>query len=179
MIIQFCGLSGSGKTTLATNARRMLAEMNINVEIIDGDEYRKVLCADLGFSKEDRNQNIRRLAFVASKLSRYNVVSIICAINPYEAVRNEITALYDHVKTVFIDCDLDVLIKRDTKGLYKKAYLPEGHPDKVSNLTGVNDPFEKPSHPDLVINTSTQSVEQAVQTLVGYIAGNLQPATLS
>lgn len=169
MIIQFCGLSGSGKTTLATNAKRMLAEMNINVEIIDGDEYRKVLCADLGFSKEDRNQNIRRLAFVASKLSRYNVVAIICAINPYESVRNEIAALYDNVKTVFIDCDLDVLIKRDTKGLYKKAYLPEGHPDKVLNLTGVNDPFEKPAHPDLVINTSAQPIEQAVQTLVEYI----------
>lgn len=179
MIIQFCGLSGSGKTTLATNAKRLLAEKNINVEIIDGDEYRKVLCADLGFSKEDRNQNIRRLAFVASKLSKYNVVAIICAINPYEEVRKEITELYDNVKTVFINCDLDILIKRDTKGLYRKAYLPEGHPDKISNLTGVNDPFEKPAHPDLAINTSTQPIEQAAQTLVQYIIENLQAATLS
>jgi adenylylsulfate kinase len=173
MIIQFCGLSGSGKTTLAENVKRILAEKKINVEIIDGDEYRKVLCADLGFSKEHRNQNIRRLAFVASKLSQYKIVSIICAINPYEDIRQEIKANYKDVKTVFIDCSMDVLIRRDTKGLYKKAMLPEGHPEKVTNLTGVNDPFEVPSLPDLVIHSDGESVEESALRLAEFIIENL------
>ena len=169
MIIQFCGLSGSGKTTLAENAKRILLQKDVQVEIIDGDEYRKVLCADLGFSKEDRNQNIRRLAFVASKLSQYKIVSIICAINPYDAIRKEITATYKDVKTVFIDCSMDVLIQRDTKGLYKKAMLPQGHPDRLNNLTGVNDPFEVPSSPDLVIHSDAETIEESAQKLADFI----------
>jgi len=172
MIIQLCGLSGSGKTTLSKNVREVLSGQGINVEIIDGDEYRKVLCADLGFSKEDRNRNIRRLAFVASKLSKYKIVSIICAINPYEDIRNEITALYPNVKTVFIDCSLDVLISRDTKGLYKKALLPSDHPEKIKNLTGINDPFEIPILPDLVISTHIDSIETATIKLGNFILDN-------
>jgi adenylylsulfate kinase len=174
MIIQFCGLSGSGKTTIAQNIKRLLQGNGVNVEIIDGDEYRKILCSDLGFSKEDRNQNIRRLAFVASKLSQYNIVSIICAINPYDNVRNEIVSTYENVKTVFIDCELDVLIGRDTKGLYKKALLAEGHPDKIYNLTGVNDPFDIPASPDLVIQTHKESVDESVEKLAKFILSNLQ-----
>jgi adenylylsulfate kinase len=172
MIIQFCGMSGSGKTTLAEHVKQLLLEKNIPVEIIDGDEYRKVLCADLGFSKEHRNQNIRRLAFVASKLSQYRIVAIICAINPYEEIRQEITARYKGVKTVFIDCNLDTLIQRDTKGLYKKAMLPEGHPDKISNLTGVNDPFEAPGTPDLVIHSDMETIEGSAEKLAEFIVRN-------
>lgn len=173
MIIQFCGLSGSGKTTLAGNVKQLLQQKNINVEIIDGDEYRKILCSDLGFSKEDRNQNIRRLAFVAGKLAQYNVVPIICAINPYNDVREEISAAYEEVKTVFIDCDLDVLISRDTKGLYKKAMLPEGHPAKTTNLTGINDPFEIPIHAHLVIHSDKESIEESTEKLVDFILENI------
>lgn len=173
MIIQFCGLSGSGKSTLATHVKTLLSQRGINVEIIDGDEYRKMLCPDLGFSKEHRNQNIRRLAFVAGKLSQYKIVAIICAINPYEEIRQEIISTYKNVKTVYINCDLETLIKRDTKGLYKKAYLPEGHPEKLMNLTGVNDPFEIPANPDLVINSATESIEGATQKLAGFILAHL------
>ena len=169
MIIQFCGLSGSGKTTLAENVKRLLLQKNIQVEIIDGDEYRKVLCADLGFSKEHRNQNIRRLAFVASKLSQYKIVSVICAINPYEDIRNEIISTYKDVKTVFVDCSLEVLIQRDIKGLYKKAMLPEDHPEKITNLTGVNDPFEVPPAPDLVIHSDVETIEESAQKLAEFI----------
>ena len=174
MIIQFCGLSGSGKTTLAGNVKKLLQQKNINVEVIDGDEYRKVLCADLGFSKEHRNQNIRRLAFVASKLAQYRIVPIICAINPYNNVREELTNTYEDVKTVFVDCNLDTLIQRDTKGLYKKALLPEGHPARISNLTGVNDPFEIPSHPDLVIHSDQESIEESTEKLANFIIGNFK-----
>src|SRR5258708_4689188 len=106
MIIQFCGLSGSGKTTLALNIKNTLQRQGINIEVIDGDEYRNVLCSDLGFSKEDRHRNIRRLAFVASRLAVYNIVPIICAINPYDEIRKEVAGKYQNVKTVFINCDM-------------------------------------------------------------------------
>lgn len=173
MIIQFCGMSGSGKTTLARNVKKALEANNIAVEILDGDEYRKVLCPDLGFSKADRNQNIRRLAFVASKLSAHKVVAIICAINPYDDIRQEIAATYPDVKTVYISCHLDELIRRDTKGLYKKALLPDGHPDKVNNLTGVNDPFEAPQKPDLLIDSGSETIEESTQKLARFIMAQL------
>lgn len=176
MIIQFCGLSGSGKTTLATAIKHELKKHDIPVEILDGDEYRKVLCSDLGFSKEDRNTNIRRLAFVASKLSAHNIVSIICAINPYEEVRNEISEKYSNVKTVFIDCKLEVLKQRDTKGLYKKAFLPHGHPEKILNLTGVNDPFEIPVNADLIITSDIEGVYESTQKLLQFILANYKSA---
>ncbi|OCX53420.1 adenylyl-sulfate kinase [Mucilaginibacter sp. PPCGB 2223] len=169
MIIQFCGLSGSGKTTLAERINALLKQQNIKCEIIDGDVYRKVLCADLGFSKEDRNENIRRLAFVASKLSAHGVITIICAINPYDDIRLEITQKYPDVKTVYIDCNIDELVRRDTKQLYHKALLPDGHPDKINNLTGINDPFDVPSKCDLVIKTDLETIEESAQKLLQFI----------
>jgi len=172
MIIQFCGLSGSGKTTLAEQVKLLLQQQGRPVEVIDGDEYRKVLCADLGFSKADRNQNIRRLAFVASRLSQHGIIAIICAINPYEDIRQEITATYKNVKTVFIDCPLEVLISRDTKGLYQRALLPDGNPQKIHNLTGVNDPFEAPAWPDLIIRSDSETVEGATRILMEFISYN-------
>ncbi len=175
MIIQFCGLSGSGKTTLAQRVKELLTEQNIAVEIIDGDEYRKVLCADLSFNKQDRNTNIRRLAFVASRLSAYNIVAIICAINPYEEIRQEVSALYPNVKTVFIDCHLEELIIRDTKGLYSKALLPDGHPEKLLNLTGVNDPFDIPLDADLIIKSDEETIEESASKLMDFILINNYP----
>lgn len=169
MIIQLCGLSGSGKTTLAFNTKDLLRASKFPIEVIDGDEYRKELCADLGFSRADRNQNIRRLAFVSGKLSQFGVLSIICAINPYEAIREEVKNKYDGVKTVFVNCDLTTLINRDTKGMYKRALLPDDDPEKISNLTGVNAPFEYPSNPDLIINTHLESVEDSVSKLYNFI----------
>jgi adenylylsulfate kinase len=169
MILQFCGLSGSGKTTLSNAISIKLKELGYRVEIIDGDEYRKVLCSDLGFSKEDRNTNIRRLAFVASKLSAHKIISIICAINPYEHIRSEIATTYPNVKTIYIACELETLIERDTKGLYKRAFLPDEHPDKLGNLSGVNDPFEEPEKPDLILYTSKETIEQSVNRLTEFV----------
>lgn len=174
MVIQFCGMSGSGKTTIANGVKQNLNCNGVLLEIIDGDEYRKVLCSDLGFSREDRSTNIRRLAFVASKLSTHNIVSIICAINPYDDVRKEIAQQYNNVKTIFISCTLDKLIERDTKGLYKRALLSDGHPDKIENLTGVNDPFECPADPDLVINTECETIEQSVFKVSSFILNSLR-----
>ena len=173
MIIQFCGLSGSGKTTLARNAKEYFTNKKVNIEVIDGDEYRKFLCSDLGFTKTDRNTNIRRLAFVAGKLSQYNVISLICAINPYEEIRNEVTRDYPGVKTIYIKCNIEELIRRDTKGLYRRALLPEGDVQRVNNLSGVNDPFEVPLNPHLIIETDKESVFESCQKLTSYIESML------
>jgi adenylylsulfate kinase len=173
MIIQFCGLSGSGKTTLARNAKECFNSKEIDIEIIDGDEYRKFLCSDLGFTKEDRNTNIRRLAFVAGRLSQYKIIPVICAINPYEEIRREVTSTYPSVKTIYIKCSLEELIRRDTKGMYVRALLPEGHVHRINNLSGVNDPFEAPPNPDLIIETDQESVLESTQKLIKYIELNI------
>jgi len=173
MIIQFCGLSGSGKTTIAQKTKEYFRERTINIEILDGDEYREFLSPDLGFTKEDRNINIRRLAFVASKLSQYNIIPVICAINPYDEIRKEVISSYSRVKTIYIKCSLTELIKRDTKGMYAKALLPDGHADKIYNLSGVNDPFETPCNSDLIIETDKQTISESSHALIQYIETNL------
>lgn len=169
MIIQFCGLSGAGKTTIANKVKGLLTERGQKCEVIDGDAYRKKLCADLDFSRAGRNENIRRLAFVADVLARNGIIPIICAINPYEDIRQEVEAAYSEVKTVYINCNLEVLIRRDTKQLYHKATLPAGHPDKINNLSGVNDPFEVPASPHLIIHTHIETEEISTQKLLAFI----------
>ena len=167
--IQMTGMSGAGKTTLARMVGQRLQARGLNVEIIDGDEFRSGLCSDLGFSKEDRNTNIRRLGFVSKVLARNNVVSVISAINPYEDIRSELTQMGPNVKTVFIQCDLETLKTRDTKGLYRKALLPDGHPEKIHNFTGISDPFDVPENADLVIDTSSSSIDEAAKKLEKFI----------
>jgi len=173
MIIQFCGLSGSGKTTLAINTKEYFNKQKIDIEVIDGDEYRRFLCSDLGFTKEDRHTNIRRLAFVASRFPQYNIIPVICAINPYENIRQEVSMVYNCVKTVYIKCSLEELIRRDTKGMYAKALLPDGHAEKISNLSGVNDPFEVPGAPDLILETDRETILESTQKLIKFIELNM------
>jgi adenylylsulfate kinase len=173
MILLFCGLSGAGKSTLAVYVKDKLKRAQIPVEIIDADEYRQKLFKDLGFSREDRNENIRRLGFIADKFSSQNIVAIVSAINPYGDIRKELINNYPNVKVVYIDCNIDVLIKRDTKGLYKKALLPDGHPDKISNLTGINDPFETPENADLYINTSQLNIKESVDGIHEFVTQNI------
>jgi adenylylsulfate kinase len=172
LLIQLTGLSGCGKTTISGNVKKMLMDKNHAVEIIDGDVYRQTLCKDLGFSKEDRCENIRRLGAVAYNISQQNTIAIIAAINPYEQVRQELTRQYN-AKTVWIDCAMDELIKRDTKGLYKRALLADGHPDKINNLTGVNDVYEVPQHADLKITSNLESIATSTQILFNFIINNI------
>jgi len=169
LFIQMTGLSGAGKTTTARLVQQRLKKRGYQIEVIDGDEYRSSLCSDLGFSKEDRNENIRRLSFVAKVLARNNVISIISAINPYEKIRKEIKEKHGDVKCVYVKCNLDELKTRDTKGLYRKAMLPEGHPERIENFTGISDPFEKPKNPDLIIETDTEDVLDSVIKLEKFI----------
>ena len=121
IFIQMTGMSGAGKSTMTFKAASILREMGHNVEVIDGDEYRTGLCSDLGFSKQDRNTNIRRLSFVGKVLSRNDVICIMSAINPYDDVRKEVKKDNNSCKTVFVKCDLNTLIERDPKGLYRRA----------------------------------------------------------
>tara|TARA_R110000824_G_scaffold40401_2_gene121210 strand:+ start:2944 stop:3654 length:711 start_codon:yes stop_codon:yes gene_type:complete len=163
MFIQMTGLSGAGKTTLARAVEKRLKTKGFKIEIIDGDEYREGLCRDLGFSKEDRNTNIRRLGFVGKVLSRNNVVTIMSAINPYEDLRKELEGTCG-AKTVFIKCPVEKCIERDVKGLYAKALSGE-----IKNFTGISDPFEEPECPDLIIDTNELSLEMSVEQLARFI----------
>lgn len=167
-IFQFTGLSGAGKTTLANTVAGLLRQKNIDIEIIDGDVYRKTICKDLGFSEEDRKENIRRLGAVAHTFSLQNKIAIISAINPFEVVRKELTQKYS-AKTIYVKCNINILTQRDTKGLYKRALLPEGHPDKLLRFTGINDVYEEPVMPDLIIHTDTESVEESALKIYAFI----------
>lgn len=168
MIIQLTGLSGAGKTTLVEGVKSLLEKQLLNTVIIDGDAYRKTLCKDLGFSMEDRMENIRRLGKAAWSFKDQADIIMIAAINPFEEIRNELREKYS-TKTVWIKCDLPVLIERDTKGLYRRALLHDDHPEKIFNLTGVNDTYEIPATPDLVIDTSRETAAQSVQKFYEFL----------
>ncbi len=173
IIIQMAGLSGSGKTTLSRNVAAELVRRGLRVEVIDGDEYRQTICKGLGFSKEDRFENLRRLGAIAQVLAKHGVIAIISAVNPYEEIRRELAESGAIVKTVWIDCDLPTLKGRDTKGLYRRALLPDGHPEKLNNLTGVNDPFETPEICDLIIRTGTESIAESTGKLLGLVLDSI------
>lgn len=168
IIIQLTGLSGAGKTTIATNILTKLQQIGISCELLDADIYRQTICKDLGFSRNDRIENIKRLGEAAYSFTGKKMVAIIAAINPYEEARQLLSERYN-AKLVWIDCCLEVLIKKDTKGLYKRALMENDSSEKIHNLSGVNDPFEIPANPDLIIKTHSESVMQSTQKLFDYI----------
>ncbi|MFB9076943.1 adenylyl-sulfate kinase [Flavobacterium procerum] len=172
ILIQFTGLSGAGKTTLAENVCDLLQQNGYEAEIVDGDVYRKTLCRDLGFSKEDRCENVRRLFKVGRDIVKENKIVLMSVINPYEAVRNEIRR-NNFVRTVFLDCSIGNLIERDPKGLYKKALLPENNAEKIKNFTGIDDVYERPLNADLVLKTDLEPLSLSVQKLYRFIIDNL------
>ena len=172
ILIQFTGLSGSGKTTLAENVRHLLIENGYKVEIVDGDAYRKTICKDLGFSKDDRCENVRRLFNVGRDFVVADTIVLMSVINPYENLRNELRN-HEFVRTVFLDCSINNLIKRDPKGLYKKALLPDHDSNKINNFTGISDVFETPSNADLVLKTDFETVPFSTNKLYDFIIDNL------
>lgn len=172
ILIQFTGLSGSGKTTLAENVRSLLVENGYRAQVVDGDVYRATICKDLGFSKEDRCENVRRLFKVGQNFVDSDTIVLMSVINPYENLRNEIRE-YKFVRTVFLDCALDNLIQRDPKGLYKKALLPDHDHNKINNFTGISDVFETPVNTDLVLKTDSETVSFSTNKLYHFIIDNL------
>lgn len=159
--IWFTGLSGSGKTTLARALARHLNLLSTRHELLDGDELRKGLCSDLGFSREDRCENVRRIGYIAGLLNRHNIVSIVAAIAPYRNSRDEVRAKIRNFIEVHIDCPVHTLAKRDAKGLYKRALAGE-----IKNFTGISDPYEPPLNPDLYLNSGVQSEESCFRMIL-------------
>ena|SRR5580765_1758922 len=177
LLIQMTGLSGAGKSTLSQIVKHQLQKDGFAVEILDGDQLRKSMNKDLGFSKDDRQENIRRLGALAYSLLSQKSIIIIAAINPFEETRKELEKKYG-AKTIWISCAVEILVKRDTKGLYKRAMLPNDHPDKVSNLSGINDVYEEPMNADLVIDTAKEPVEESAKRLMDFIRRSLNPNSL-
>ena len=160
----FTGLSGAGKSTLADHITPILRERGTPVEILDGDEVRENLSKGLGFSKEDRDTNIRRIGYVANMLSRNGVCAITAAISPYSALRDEIRAITVTFVEVYVEAPLEVVEERDTKGLYKKARA-----GIIKNFTGVSDPYEAPSKAEITVHTGAESIEDSAAKILAYL----------
>jgi adenylyl-sulfate kinase len=167
-ILWFTGLSGAGKSTLARAVRDELAR-DWRVEILDGDEIRAHLSRDLGFSKEDRDANIRRIGLVARLLARNGVLAITAAISPYRDVRDEVRALAarDGVTfvEVFAEAEIEALAERDVKGLYRKALSGE-----LAHFSGVSDPYEPPLNPDVVVRSDRETVDASRDRILATMA---------
>ena len=153
----FTGLSGAGKTTLSAAVADELRARRVPVEVLDGDVVRTNLSKGLGFSREDRDTNIRRIGFVAKLLTRNGVGVLVAAISPYRSVRDEVRQEIGAFVEVFVRCPLEDLIRRDVKGLYERALRGE-----VSQFTGVSDPYEEPLSPEVTVDTGQESIEESV-----------------
>jgi len=155
------GLSGAGKTALAQELLNRFRGQGMLVEVLDGDEVRTNLSKGLGFSKEDRDTNIRRIGYVSRLLSRNGVAVISAAISPYRAIRAEVRRAIENEGIQFIEvyvkCPIDVLAERDVKGLYKKALAGE-----INGFTGVSDPYEEPLEPEIIVETDRELIEESV-----------------
>ena len=163
------GLSGAGKTTLTTQLIGELRKHGVSIEVLDGDEVRTNLSKGLGFSKEDRDTNIRRIGYVSRLLSRNGVGVITAAISPYRAIRDEVRRSIEGDGALFIEvyvkCPIEVLAERDVKGLYKKALAGE-----IKEFTGVSDPYEEPLAPEVVVSTDQETVEDSAQKILRELA---------
>jgi adenylyl-sulfate kinase len=155
------GLPGAGKSTLARLLAVELRQLGLAVEILDGDEIRKHLTRDLGFSKEDRLENVRRIVYVAKLLARIGGVVIVAAIAPYAAAREAARAEIDSFVEVFVRCPLEVCVKRDVKGLYAKAYRGE-----IAHMTGVSAPYEAPVNPEVIVDTDRELPDQSLKKIL-------------
>jgi len=161
----FTGLSGSGKTTISRQLEGHLRERGSKLEILDGDVVRENLSKGLGFSKEDRDTNVRRIAFVADLLSRNGVPVITAAISPYKEIRDEARELMgDRFVEVFVKASVDTCAERDVKGLYEKAFKGE-----IKEFTGVSDPYEEPENPEFVCDTENETPEESAEKLLAYL----------
>ncbi len=160
------GLSGAGKSTLAGLVAEDFTNRILPVEVLDGDTIRRNLSKGLGYSKEDRDTNIRRIGFVANLLGRNSVNVIVAAISPYRSIRAEVRAAQDRARfvEVFVDCPLETLMERDPKGLYKKALSGE-----ISNFTGVSDPYERPTDAEITVLTDHETPQQSANRILRWL----------
>jgi adenylyl-sulfate kinase len=160
----FTGMSGAGKSTLSERVYARLKDSGAKVELLDGDVVRTNLSAGLGFSKEDRDINIRRIGFVCELLTRNGVIAIVAAISPYREVREEVRARIGSFVEVHVHCPVEVLAERDVKGLYKKALAGE-----IPGFTGVSDPYEPPANAEITVDSSKEAVEDSVERIWAHL----------
>jgi adenylylsulfate kinase len=168
VIIWLTGLSGAGKTTIANRLKDVISQRDLNVEVLDGDIIRTNLSQGLGFSKSDRDINIRRVGYVANLLSRNGVIVIVAAISPYRAVRDEIRASSHNFIEVYVNAPIEICESRDVKGLYAAA-----RNGKLKGFTGVDDPYEVPLNPDVTCFSDRESVDESIFKIVSILDDSL------
>ncbi|MBD2561395.1 MULTISPECIES: adenylyl-sulfate kinase [Nostoc] len=164
LILWLTGLSGAGKTTIALSVAQELRSRNYQVELLDGDVVRTHLSQGLGFSRQDRDINVRRIGFVANLLSRNGIVAIVAAISPYREIREELRKTTTNFIEVYVQAPLAVCESRDVKGLYAKARTGQ-----IKHFTGISDPYEEPLNPEMICITDKFTVEQCVCQVISYL----------
>lgn len=162
--VWFTGLPAAGKTTISQGVERELRARGYSVELLDGDIIRQHLTKGLGYSKEDRDENIRRIGFVAQLLTRNGVIVLVAVISPYREIREEVKKRIRDFIEVYVNAPLEVCEQRDPKGLYKKARAGE-----IRNFTGIDAPYEPPLHPDVECRTAEETVEDSIQKVLQYM----------
>ncbi len=164
-VVWFTGIPGSGKTTLARMLRERLSDMGLCVEHLDGDEVRPWLSPEAGFSREDRLRHLRRVAFVTHLLSRNGVVVLASFVSPYREARDLARELNgDRFVEVYVKCPVEVAVERDPKGLYRKALKGE-----IKNMTGIQDVYEEPLNPEIVVETDRETHEESLEKILGFL----------
>ncbi len=166
-VLWFTGLPGSGKTTIAKGVMEELRKRGYRVELLDGDWVRKTINPDAGFTREERNRHLYRVAWIARLLARNGVIVLCSFVSPYRDTRAKIREIVEEevpfIET-FVKCSLEEVIRRDPKGLYKKALKGE-----IKHMTGIDDPYEEPLNPEIVVDSEHKSVEENVETVIRYL----------
>ncbi len=164
LTIWFTGLSSAGKTTLSRAVRERLCAAGRRVELLDGDIVRQHLCKDLGYSKADRDENIRRIGFVAEMLTRHGVIVLVAAISPYRALRDEMRQNIGNFLEIYVHAPLAICEQRDLKGIYKRARAGEIH-----GVTGIDDPYEAPTSADVECHTDLETLEESTAKVLAAV----------
>lgn len=163
-VVWLTGLSGSGKSSTAKVLESRIKSLGLKVEYLDGDDLRKTISPDIGFSREDRELHCRRVTYISSLLARNGIIAIVALVSPYKSIRNYARDNIQNFVEVWVKCSLDMCIKRDPKKLYKSA--AEG---KISNMTGVQDPYEPPANPEVIIDTELSNPNDCAEKIMNFI----------
>jgi adenylylsulfate kinase len=160
----FTGLPCSGKSSIADGVFRLIKDRNLNVERLDGDIIRKNLWRELGFSKEDRNENIRRVVYLAKMLARHGIITITSFISPYQELRDYARQQIGDFVEIYVKCPINICMQRDTRDMYRDALA-----GKIKNFTGISDPYEEPPNPEILIESDKESLEESIEKVISGI----------